>query len=74
MPEPLAGLLGDISGLELIAVVAISIVIRHFCPGNVGRSDQMTDWGETQLCQITDVDTAGCLSEGMAEWWMSTLA
>lgn len=25
------------------AVGAIPIVIRHFCPGNVGRSDQMTD-------------------------------
>lgn len=34
----------------------------------------MIDWGAVLFWQITDTDTAGCLSEEMGEWYMSVLA
>lgn len=36
--------------------------------------NQMIDWRELLFWQNTDMDTAGCLSEGMAEWYMSIVA
>lgn len=31
----------------------------------------MIDWRELLFWQNTDMDTAGCLSDKMAEWYMS---
>lgn len=42
-----------------------------FIHKHVGMGNQMIDWRAVLFWQITDTDTAGCLSEEMAEWCMS---